>query len=243
VTGPDTAPRPAARAHRRGIAALLVLAGAGGTAGSAILPWWRRDYHDPLSGSLTVTVDGAALAPGLVPLALVAIAGLAAAMISRGLLRRLLGAVAGLAAAASAAIALAAATHTPDAEFASRLVRPAAPQSAPEMVWGAVILAVVAAVVGVAGGGMVAAAGDRRPGSGRAASLAYRPPAAQREAARNAAQHPATGAPAPPDGAAPQVTGEATAEPPNAVAGPADSGDWWRSLDAGVDPTDDARGR
>lgn len=248
MTASGAQPRPARRSHRRGQAAILVLLGAAGTAGSAFLPWWRRGYHDPLTGALSVTVDGGDIAVALVPLALVAVAGLAAAMISRGALRRILGTVVALAAAGSTTAALLAAGHTPDAEFAARLVRPATPQSAPEIVWASVILAVAAALVGVAGGVMVALSGDRGNGRGRSAGLAYRPPAAQRDAARNHAAvqgRSASRDEAVPDAAARPPTAGADAAPrparsSQAAPDQADPEGWWRALDAGVDPTDDS---
>jgi hypothetical protein len=75
----------------------------------------------------------------------------------------------------------------------------------------------------------------RPTGPTRRSASAYRTPAAQHEAARKAAEiraspHGVTRNSA--DGAADQYAPQASDQ--------ADPGEWWRALDAGVDPTDDA---
>lgn len=229
------AERPARRSRRRGLAVLLVLLGAAGSAGGAFLPWWRRAYRDPLSGDVTVTVDGADVAVALVPLAFVAVAALAAAMISRGMTRRLLGVVVALAAAAAGVSALVAATHVPSDEFAAALLRPATPLEAPQIAWAAVLLVVVAALAGVAGGVLVASSARRVDARGRLSGSVYRTPAARRDAARSAAVAETStghgGAAGDAGGPGPRDAAEARDQP--------DTGAWWQALDAGVDPTDD----
>lgn len=220
-----TVPPPAAsRSHRRSPAALLVLFGAAASAGSAFLPWWRRSYHDPLSGDLTVAVDGNEVAVALVPLALVALAGLAAAMLSRGIARRLLGAVVALGSVGAAVGAVLGVARAPAAEFAAKLVRPATPLAAPAISWGAVALAVTAAVAAAAGGVVIASSARAAAGNrGRISGGAYRTPAAQHDAARQAAR---------------RHDREGSAGQSAPAHESADPGEWWRALDAGVDPTE-----
>ncbi len=76
-----------------GAIAVLAVAGAGLTALAANLTWWSAEYLDPLPGALDVTASGAGCVPELVPLALVGLAGLGAALAARGGLRRAVGAV------------------------------------------------------------------------------------------------------------------------------------------------------
>jgi uncharacterized membrane protein (TIGR02234 family) len=236
VTGPGgPAERRARRSRRRGLAALLVLLGAAGSAGGAFLPWWRRAYRDPLSGDMTVAVDGADVAVALVPLAFVAVAALAAAMISRGMMRRLLGVVVALAAAAAGACALLAATLVPSAVFAAALLRPATPLEAPQVAWAPVLLAVAAALAGVAGGVLVAYDAGRVDASGRLSGTVYRTPAARRDAARSAV---AAEASQERGGVAGDAGGQGRRDSTGARDQP-DIGAWWQALDAGVDPTDD----
>lgn len=216
-------PPAVTRSRRRSPAALLVLFGAAASAGSAFLPWWRRSYHDPLSGDLTVAVDGNEVAVALVPLALVALAGLAAAMLSRGIARRLLGAVVALASVGAAVGAVLGAARAPAAEFAAKLVRPATPLAAPAISWGAVALAVTAAVAAAAGGVLIASSARAAGNRGRISGGAYRTPAAQHDAARQAAR---------------RHDREGSAGQSAPARESADPGEWWRALDAGVDPTE-----
>lgn len=207
--------RRTARAKRgRGVATLLLLAGVALVAGSAFVPWGRRDYDDPLTGPRTVTLNGGDVLPALVPLALVILAAWAAAAISRGVLRRILGLCAGLSGLAVVAVAPAVAWRLPGEEFAALLRRPAeAMGEAQPVLWG-VSLAVIGAVCACIGGlwTAVARGAARSRGAGYDAHDA---PAARREAARREAH-----------GQAPATSMEAAAER------------WWRAMDVGVDPTD-----
>lgn len=213
------------KSHRRGLATLLVLLGGLSAAGAAFLPWWRRAYHDPLTGDLHVSIDGGDVAVAVVPLALVAIAGLAAAMISAGVVRLVVGLMIAAAGLGTIGAAVVASTHLPTAEFAARLIRPAVATSAVEVIWPAIALAVIAGFLQASGGALVARDRGRR----RATTVAYSAPAARRDAVRREATHrePATGAMQP----------QAAQRP---AANASDPAEWWRYLDAGVDPTDDA---
>jgi uncharacterized membrane protein (TIGR02234 family) len=73
--------------------AALGVAGAALAAAAAALTWWSADYLDPLTGALTVTATGSTCVPELIPLALVALAGLGATLATHGVLRRVVGLV------------------------------------------------------------------------------------------------------------------------------------------------------
>ncbi len=115
----------AARRGRRVVVVLLVgLGGAALVAISAGVTWWSAEYVDPLTGPLTVTLSGASCLPELVPLALVGLAGLGAALATGGVARRLVGLVllaAGIAVTARAAFSF----GTPPSGLAGSLTRPA----------------------------------------------------------------------------------------------------------------------
>lgn len=59
--------------------------------GAAMLGWAQLDVQVPLRGIVQVRVSGSAVAPALAPLALVALAAVAAALATAGWTRRLLG--------------------------------------------------------------------------------------------------------------------------------------------------------
>jgi uncharacterized membrane protein (TIGR02234 family) len=211
-----------ARRHpsRRSSTAALLIVGAALVAASAFTPWWHRNFLDPLTGPRTVAVDGTAVAAGLFPLALVALAGLAAALASRGAVRRIVAVAIAAAGAGSVAAALVAAASSPDAALTGALTRPADAVSAARLFLLAPMLAVLGGLLIVAGGVLMIGWRDRP----RTVGGAYSPPAAQRDAARRAAARRAHG------------VGGAQ----HAGAVPVDRAEWWRSLDAGIDPTDDA---
>lgn len=214
VSKPDTpsAATPTRR-RRRGLPVIAVLAGAAATAGSAFAPWWRRGYDDPLTGALRVSLNGTVVAGALVPLALVAAAGLGATLMSRGILRRVLAALTALAGLGQVVAAVVGAAADPSANFTAQLLRPAVPTSAPTLVIAIVALAGIGGVL-VAGGALALALG---PSPARRTAATYVTPAAQHDAARETAGG---------------STGPGTQTP-------TDGSQWWRSLDAGIDPTDE----
>ncbi|MEO7127158.1 MAG: Trp biosynthesis-associated membrane protein [Nakamurella sp.] len=237
MTASNGLPNPKPRgARRRGLPALIVLLGAALSASAAFMPWWQRSYHDPLTGELRVTIDGGAVAVALVPLALVVLAGLGAALISRGIVRRIVGIVVAAAGVGSIVATAIAGTHHPDAEFAARLIRPAAPISAAEVVWAALILSVVGGVAEAVGGVLVA----RGSGRDRVSSVTYSPPAVQREAAQREATQRAVARQSATRVVAPNPSEAIDENSVETAADATDPAEWWRSLDAGVDPTDDA---
>lgn len=80
--------------HRRAllVTVFLLIAAAAALGGAATAGWARVSFQVPLRGSVVVRVGGADLVPALGPLALFALAAVAAALAVGGWARRLLGA-------------------------------------------------------------------------------------------------------------------------------------------------------
>lgn len=78
---------------------LLVLAGAGALWGASGLNWLSQRFRTPMGTETTSGVTGAVLRPELVPMALAALAAVAAVLATGGLLRRLVGVLIALAGA------------------------------------------------------------------------------------------------------------------------------------------------
>ena len=76
-------------ARRRAVPLLGILIGAGLTATAAAPTWYSQGYQSGPVAALRRS--GSQAAPGLLPLALVAVAGIAAALAVRGTLRRVVG--------------------------------------------------------------------------------------------------------------------------------------------------------
>lgn len=116
----------------------LLLVAAGLLWGSSRLDWLHPTYDTPLRGRVVVEVTGAAWQPALVPLAVLALAGMAAALATAGVARRLVGgllAVAGVWAVVLAAgaglLGPPAVAGLPDAPAGGRLVAVAVLPSGP----------------------------------------------------------------------------------------------------------------
>lgn len=73
------------------VTVVLLIGAAAALGGSAALGWARVGFEVPLRGTVTVQVDGADLAPALGPLALLALAAVAAVLATGGWARRLFG--------------------------------------------------------------------------------------------------------------------------------------------------------
>ncbi len=219
MTGAPGGPvRPdAARTGRRGgssgsrrLALLVVaaLAGAGCCAGASGLTWWAREYHDALTGQIRMAASGSALLGELVPVALVALAGLGAMFASRGPVRRAVGVLVALGGLLVVIRACLATTTAPDGLLAAQLQRPATPAGPAELVVAGPTLAIAGGALIVLAGLLVSTGADRA----RRMGSAYDAPAQRRERALHHAR--------------------AQQGP-----GPVDPGEWWRALDAGADPT------
>ncbi|RRO16031.1 hypothetical protein EIL87_13205 [Saccharopolyspora rhizosphaerae] len=78
---------------------LLVLAGAGALWGASGLPWASQRFSTPMGTETTSSATGAVLRPELGPMALAALAAVAAVLATGGLLRRLVGLLIALAGA------------------------------------------------------------------------------------------------------------------------------------------------
>ncbi len=164
----------------------LVLSGAAACAGAAAMTWWTADYDDSLTGPLTVAATGADCMPELVPVALVALAGLGAMLAARGAFRRLVGVVlmvGGLLVAVRAVLVM---TQAP-AALTAALTRPAEPVGAAQLHPFGPILAIVGGVLVTAAGafGIAGVAARRRLGSRYDAPAARRAAAAPRAAAES----------------------------------------------------------
>ncbi len=177
---------------------------------AAGLTWWAADFTDPLTGPVTITASGSSVVPELVPVALVALAGLGAALATHGVLRRIVGVVL-LIGGALIAVRCALALGAAPASLVQDLPRPADPVGAARLSpWGPLLGVAGGLLIAVAGGLIVAGRGARRmsaryeaPGSSPAASGADRAG----------------------DGGRATDVGQSTE-------------DWWKALDAGSDPTE-----
>ena len=191
--------------------ALCAVLGAALAAVAAGLTWWAADFVDPLTGPVTITASGSSVVPELVPVALVALAGLGAALATHGVPRRIVGAVLVLG-GALIAVRCAVAWGSAPASLVQDLPRPADPVGVPR-------LSPLGPLLGIAGGVLVAAAGTMIV-TGRGArrmSSRYEAPGSVDIAARPERPGPVAGR---------------TAEGNQSTA------DWWRALDAGSDPTE-----
>ena len=156
--------------RRRQLAVLVAtgVAGAALVAVASALTWWSADFVDPLTGPLTLTLNGAACVPELVPLALVGLAGLGAALATGGLPRRLVGLVVlvcGLTVAVRSVLTAAAGPSGPPGLKGS-LTRPADPVGGAQLHLAGPTLAVLGGVLlSLAGALVVLGVGARRLGA------------------------------------------------------------------------------
>lgn len=171
--------RPGRRAL--GATVLLLVAVAAALGAAAALPWAQAAFRVPLRGVVPVEVDGAALVPALGPLALLALAAVAATLASAGWARRALGLLVVLAAVPVACGAVSVRDPGGVVEAAARTL-PARAKPAGDVVVLAAgpMLAVGGAVLLAIAGAALALAGHRMPGLG----ARYRAPAARRTASR-----------------------------------------------------------
>ncbi len=130
---------------------LVALLGAAAAASAAAITWWTAPYRDSLTGALTVSASGAQQVPELVPLALVALAGLGATFATRGRARALIG---GLLAACGALLAVhsAIAFGSEPTSVLTDLRRPAQPA-------GPAVMHPLGPAVAMVGGLLIAMAG------------------------------------------------------------------------------------
>ena len=203
------------------IAGCAVL-GAALVAVAAGLTWWAEDFVDPLTGPVAVTASGSSVVPELVPVALVALAGLGAALATHGMLRRLVGVVlvlGGALIAVRCGLSLGAAP----ASLAQDLPRPADPVGATRLSpWGPLLGIAGGLLIAVAGGLIVAGRGARRMSS------RYEGPGSVAPAARAERAGAAGGRTTEPGRT---TESGRTSEPGRTTE------DWWKALDAGSDPT------
>jgi len=191
--------------------ALCAVVGAALAAVAAGLTWWTEDFADPLTGPVTITASGSSVLPELVPVALVALAGLGAALATHGVLRRIVGGVLAVG-GALIAVRCAVAWGSAPAALVQDLPRPADPVGDARLSPLGPLLGIAGGLlIGVAGGLIVAGRGARRMSS------RYEAPGSVASAARAERDQA--------DGGRTTETGQAPE-------------DWWKALDAGSDPTD-----
>lgn len=147
------------------IAGCAVL-GAALAAIAAGLTWWSADFSDPLTGPETITASGSSVASELVPVALVALAGLGAALATHGLLRRIVGAVL-LVGGALVAVRCGLALGAAPASLVDDLPRPADPVGAARLSPLGPVLGMVGGLLIAVAGGLIVAGRGARPMSAR----------------------------------------------------------------------------
>jgi uncharacterized membrane protein (TIGR02234 family) len=193
------------------VIAVCAVLGAALAAVSAGLTWWTEDFADALTGPVTITASGSSVVPALVPVALVALAGLGAALATHGVLRRIVGVILVLG-GALVAVRCGLALGSAPASLVQDLPRPADPV-------GAARLSPLGPLLGIAGGLLIAAAGGLI--------------VAGRGARRMSTRYEAPGSVE----AATRAEGAGTTAGRTADAGQS-TDDWWRAMDAGSDPTE-----
>ncbi len=250
MTGAAVTAHRAGRSGGRWVAG-IVLGAAVGAAVSAVaagLTWWSAEYRDPLSGPVSVSLDGRDLVVGMVPLVLVSLAGLGATFAARGLGRRLIGLIVLASGVAIAIQSVIASTGAPG-QLAGALARPADPVGDAHLHLVGPVLGTLGGLLLIAVGALVAAGRGSRarmgakydaPGQSRPGGSVWSAPVGATTASAPGTSAPGTSAPgtSAPGSSAP---GSSEAGPAAAGAGgdDMDPADWWKALDAGADPTDE----
>ncbi len=217
-------PDPAERRNRTGrrrpaVLALLIVAGAAAAVLAGSLTWWRQQHLDALAGSITTTATGSQTDALLVPAALVGLAGFGAALATTGLLRRLVGLLLLLGGGVTAVLAVIGAISAP-ARLLTSLPRPAESSSASTA-------QPIGAALGTLGGLLIAVSGILLVvgyGARRALGSRYDAPTSRRSTAAEPIEPAPSGR-----GKDPAADADASAQ-------------WWKALDAGLDPTAGAPG-
>ncbi len=232
VTTSPQAPSAAGPGGDRGELGAVVVAVAlgGGSAVLATAQAWSTVVVTRVAplGPVRHDVSGRTLQPGVIGLAVVALAGVLAVLATRGVTRRVVGAVLALAGAGMVWWSLAGLSAVSDARgrqlvadarTVAGLGNAAATDVSVHPVW--VVLAALGGVL-VAGGGVTTAV---RGGRWRAMSARYEPPVG----AAAAVPGPASGPPGGPDGPRDATGGEVTRARADLAL--------WEQLDRGEDPT------
>lgn len=217
-TAPDRAGDAGRTTRRRpAVLALLIVAGAAAMVVAGSMTWWRQQHLDALAGTVLSSATGSQTDALLVPAALVGLAGFGAAVATTGTLRRLVGLLLVVGGGVAAVLAVAGAISAPGRLLTS-LSRPPESSSTPSLQPTGVVL-------GALGGLLIAAAGVLLLlgyGARRALGSRYDAPTGRRaKVAEPTPSSPAMGA------ADPAADADASAQ-------------WWKALDAGLDPTDRA---
>jgi uncharacterized membrane protein (TIGR02234 family) len=164
---------------------VAALAGAACCAGAAALTWWTARYADALVGEVTTSAKGSDLLPELVPVALLALAGVGATVATRGWPRRLIGALVVVGGLLVVVRAVAAMTGAPEV-LQTALTRPASRVGVPELHPAGPVIAVAGGLLIALGGVLVVVGAGRAKGMG----ARYDAPARRAARARTAADEP-----------------------------------------------------
>ncbi|MBB5917852.1 putative membrane protein (TIGR02234 family) [Nocardia transvalensis] len=232
TTAPGGAPR---RKYPVGAAVLLVVAAAGLWAASR-MTWVTIVSSDGLTEPRTKELNGGLWFGALTPLALVLLAAVAAALATRGWLRRLVGVVVAVLAAIAAVPGYALLTgHTKTAARAATLAELPARAQVDQMTTASfpAVLTLICAVLAFAAGVLLA----RMPETTARLSGKYDNPVFRRAAAADQVAA----------ARAEKATADDPAKPASGTAATApdqlSERVLWDALDAGTDPTDDEPGR
>ena len=202
-----SAPIDRAARRRPAYLGLLVVLGAAAAASASGLTWWTQTHVDTLAGALTTKATGSRTDSLLIPVALVALAGLGAALATTGALRRCVGSLLLLGGLWSAALSVIGWVSAP-AVLTTDLTRPTQSSAAPQV-------HAFGPILGVLGGALIAAAGALVVlGYGARKGLGVRYEVPTRKLT--------------------SVAGAADLDPAN---DPNVAVSWWKALDAGEDPT------
>ena len=169
----------APRIDRRRPLVLLTagLVGAACCAAAAGLVWWSAEFADSLVGVVQIRAKGSTLLPELVPVALLALAGLGATFATRGWARRMIGLLVLAGGALVLVRSIGGAVSEPAAALRNQLLRPATAV-------GVAVAHPAGPVFGTVGGLLVGATGALViTGAGRARGMGARYEAPRRRAA------------------------------------------------------------
>jgi uncharacterized membrane protein (TIGR02234 family) len=203
--------------RRPAVLALLIVAGAAAMVVAGSMTWWRQQHLDALAGAVISTATGSQTDALLVPAALVGLAGFGAAVATTGTVRRLVGLLLLIGGGVAAVLAITGAISAP-ARLLTSLSRPPESSSTPSLQLAGVVLGTLGGLLLAAAGGLLVLGYGAR----RALGSRYDAPAGRRvKAAEPTPSSPAG------DAADPAADADASAQ-------------WWKALDAGLDPTDGA---
>ncbi len=238
---------------------LLVVLGAAAIAGGAITRWWTVHWVHPMLGEQTSSFTGRQVAPALLVIALVAVAGLAAVAAARGVLRRVIGLLVGVAGGLAVLAAWSGAAGIPVERISEanpqveRVLGGDRGWVGPVLSGLGGLLVLVGGLLVLAGmfagrgmgsrfdrgpaGGLAGQAGSVAGGAGQAGAVAGGAGQAGAVAGGAGQAGAVAGGVARPTGSAEQVAGDSGGRRAAAESTDDDARNLWKALDAGDDPT------